>query len=398
MVMVHSEPTKADITDLPSGTQLGEYVIKHKIAEGGMGQIYAGVQPIIGKKVAIKVLAHSGHRNGQLPQRFLLEAQAVNRINHPSIVDIFSFGHLPDGRPYFVMEFLCGETLEGAIDGGTLSPAELVEVLKQLCEVLGAVHAKGVVHRDLKPENLWVERQPDRLPNLKMLDFGIAKDLSANAARVTSTGDVLGTPHYMAPEQALGRAADERTDIYAVGMILYRIFGGVLPFEGDNARAIATRQVTEMPVPLHCLANVPRQLDRIVMSCLCKDPVERPQTARELWSQLAPALEAWIEGEQGRRNQKPRLLVGLLFGVLIIGGVTCLVIFNRGRPAGVVGTSQSAGSPLDVSYDQVVSDARCDSPLPLDAGDFRPPSNRSTSSRPTTSISPGTFRLPPLAE
>jgi serine/threonine-protein kinase len=279
--------------DLPGGTQVGEYVIERKLGEGGMGSVYAGVQPLIGKQVAIKVVAAMWARNEQVTKRFLEEARAVNQIRHPHIIDIFSFGVLPDGRPYFVMEFLQGESLEDALEKGHITGREVVLLMHQLCDALGAAHAAGFVHRDLKPENLWIARLPNQEVSLKILDFGIAKNLSMPNAKVTVDGQILGTAQYMAPEQAMSTTVDGRTDVYALGVILYRILTGALPFDGETAYAVVTKHVTEAPVPLSRLRPIQPALEAVVLDCLAKNPAQRPQSVGDLWARLEPELEDW---------------------------------------------------------------------------------------------------------
>jgi serine/threonine-protein kinase len=161
--------------ELSPGTTVGEYIVQRKLGEGGMGTVYAGEQPTIGKLVAIKVLAPRCADDPELLRRFVEEARAANRIRHPHIIDIFSFGQFPDGRLYFVMEFLDGESMAEAIDKGTLDPNELRRLLSQICGALEASHQVGIVHRDLKPENIWIARPPHGASYVKLLDFGIAE-------------------------------------------------------------------------------------------------------------------------------------------------------------------------------------------------------------------------------
>jgi serine/threonine protein kinase len=166
-------------------------------------------------------------------------------------------------------------------------------LVEQLCQALGAAHDAGFVHRDLKPDNLWLLRKPDHTPFLKILDFGIAKNIRIPAPGLTVTGQVLGTAQYMAPEQVLARTVDTRTDIYAIGIILYRIPAGELPFDDPNLYTVVTKQVTEEPRPLSAHRKLPTDLERVVMRCLAKEPADRPQTDAELWREIGPALRAW---------------------------------------------------------------------------------------------------------
>jgi eukaryotic-like serine/threonine-protein kinase len=299
--------------EIQAGTAVGEYVITRKIGQGGMGAVYAAEHPLIGKQVAVKILSHELSQDPGIAQRLLEEARAVNRIRHPNIIDIFAFGTLPDGRPYYVMELLDGENLESALQHATLSRTDLAALIDQLCQTLAAAHEAGFVHRDLKPENLWVSRPPDHQVALKVLDFGIAKNIRMTSPALTSNGQVLGTVHYMAPEQALSRAVDARTDIYAVGVMLYRIFAGELPFDDPSFYAVVTKHLTEQPLPISKHREVPKDLEGVVMRCLAKEPAQRPASASQLWTELRPGIEAWRASDQsatataGGNGTKPAL-------------------------------------------------------------------------------------------
>src|SRR5688500_9041951 len=227
-----------------------------------MGVVYAGTQPVIGKRVAIKVLSATASSHPALGRRFVEEARAVNRIGHPNIIDIFSFGQLDDGRLYFVMEYLDGETLADQLERGGSSERELCRLLAQAADALEAAHAERIVHRDLKPENLWIARPRHGEPQLKVLDFGIAKLTEAGASGITATGAVIGTPYYMAPEQCMGESVDARADIYALGVILYRALTGKLPFTGASLAEIVSQHVVKPPVrPSEIGARLPPPLE-----------------------------------------------------------------------------------------------------------------------------------------
>jgi eukaryotic-like serine/threonine-protein kinase len=272
--------------DLPPGFGVGEFRLDAVIGRGGMGVVYSATQPVIEKRVAIKILNAQYSADPALVRRFTDEARAVNRIRHPNIIDIFSFGQLGDGRHYFVMEFLEGSTLGARLENGTLSLDEAPVFLAQICDALDAAHAENIVHRDLKPENIWICTPRRGRPFVKLLDFGIAKLIAAADQSSTQTGAVMGTPHYMSPEQCHGRAVDHRTDIYAMGVILYRFYAGRLPFEGETFMEVLTKQVTLAPDPPSMYASIPPALDKLIMACLAKDPANRPQSARELGSAL----------------------------------------------------------------------------------------------------------------
>ena len=216
------------MSPIPGGTQVGEYVIERQIGEGGMGVIFSAVHPVIGKQVAIKVLNSDLAASRDIVMRFIQEAKSVNQIRHRNIVDIFSFGTLEDGRHYFAMELLEGESMAARLKRGPMTPKEALPIWIQTASAIEAAHAKGIVHRDLKPDNIFLCPSPDGA-FVKVLDFGIAKLLGDTPTGMTktSTGVPIGTPSYMSPEQASGAATiDHRTDLYAFGIILYETIAG----------------------------------------------------------------------------------------------------------------------------------------------------------------------------
>jgi serine/threonine-protein kinase len=276
--------------DLPAGFVVGEYRVEKVLGRGGMGTVYAGVQPVIEKHVAIKLLNAQFSAEAGLVRRFVDEARAVNRIRHANIIDIFSFGQIADGRHYFVMEYLEGSTLGERMEKGDLSGDDMPAFLTQICDALDAAHGENIVHRDLKPENVWIVTPKRGKPFVKLLDFGIAKLLSAGERSTTQTGMVMGTPHYMSPEQCHGKAVDHRTDIYAMGVMLYQLYSGRLPFTGDTFAEILAKQIVDTPEPPSKYAQIPAELDKLIMKCLAKDPAARPQSAKELGMTLASIL------------------------------------------------------------------------------------------------------------
>ena len=280
-------PGYASSSDLPAGFAVGEYRIEGVAGRGGMGVVYAAIQPVIEKKVAIKVLNAQLSSDRELVRRFVDEARAVNRIGHENIIDIFSFGQLPDGRQYFVMEYLAGATLAARLNRGDLPNSDFPIVLAQICEALEAAHAKKIVHRDLKPENVWISPSNKGRPRVRLLDFGIAKLLETGERTVTDVGAVMGTPHYMSPEQCNGRGVDHRTDIYAMGVLMYRLFAGQLPIQGQTYAEILAKQIVVTPDPPSTLVSLPPALDKLIVSCLSKEPSARPQSAGELNAALA---------------------------------------------------------------------------------------------------------------
>jgi serine/threonine protein kinase len=275
---------------LAEGVKIGEYRVERLLGEGGMGQVYAAKQPVIGKRVAIKILKSAFSNDAELVRRFLGEARAVNKIGHPNIIDIFSFGQLPDGRQYFVMEFLEGETLGERILREPLALDEAKRLLLQACNALEAAHREKVVHRDLKPDNLWIARPKHGESFLKVLDFGIAKLVETEMVNVTQTGVTMGTPMYMSPEQCIGQNVDHRTDIYAMGAMLYQIFAGRLPFDGRTFAEVVAQQLTAVPQQPSHFRPMSAALEHLILSCLEKDAAKRPQTAADLGIMLEAAL------------------------------------------------------------------------------------------------------------
>jgi len=275
---------------LPAGTMIGEYQLDGELGQGGMGRVFAAHHPTIGKRVAIKVLELSFSCDPTQVKRFTDEARAVNKIGHPNIIDVFSFGKLDDGRQYFVMEFLEGETMASWLAKGRPDFAEARRLLMQVCEALEAAHREGVIHRDLKPENLWIARPKHGQPFIKVLDFGIAKLIETEEAKgKTRTGTVMGTPLFMSPEQCTGRGVDHRTDIYALGAIMFCIYCGRPPFDGDSTAEIIAAQLYSAPPKPSTFAALPPALEALILACLEKNPTLRPSSAAELGMRVKDA-------------------------------------------------------------------------------------------------------------
>ncbi|MFH0899282.1 MAG: protein kinase [Pseudomonadota bacterium] len=280
-----AEPALAENpNDLPPGMIVGEYRVEDKLGEGGMGAVYSAIHPLIGKKAAIKVISPALCTDVSAVQRFAQEARSVNQIGHPNIVDVFSFGELPDGRSYFAMEWLQGETLGDRLARERNLPlAEGIEVLDQVADALDAAHETGIVHRDLKPDNVFLMAIRGNRQLVKLLDFGIAKlaDTGEGAIAKTRTGMMMGTPGYMSPEQARGKNVDHRTDIYALGAMSFELVLGRLPFVAESAMDIVLKHLTEpAPAPKTLWPEIPELLDSIILGMLEKDPERRPSLAQ----------------------------------------------------------------------------------------------------------------------
>ena len=265
---------------LEPGTVLGEYRIEAQIGEGGMGVVYSAVHPLIGKRAAVKVLKAELCRSAFNVERFIDEARIVNQIGHPNIVDVFAFGRTSDGRSYFIMEWLKGESLRDRVARDRLDLDEICAVVKPLARALEAAHEQGVIHRDLKPDNIYLIDVRGDAPTVKLLDFGIAK-LSREEHRMerTATGAMVGTPQYIAPEQAKGYTIDHRVDIYALGGIVFELLTGRPPFVADNAMEMVAKHLMEAVPRPSTYAAVPPELDDLVVRMLSKSPDGRPSLA-----------------------------------------------------------------------------------------------------------------------
>ena len=285
-----------EVGELDVGSDVdGRYRIVELIGEGGMGKVYLAEHVEIGKRVALKVLHPSYSRMPDLVERFRREARAASKIGHPNIVDVTDSGSTADGSVYFVMEYLEGVELGSVIEReGALDVARALRITGQICRALTAAHREGIIHRDLKPENIFLITRGGEADIVKVLDFGIAKTTEAEAARerrLTSPGMAMGTPEYMAPEQAAGRPADARTDIYSLGAIMYEMCTGLPPYQGDNFMEILTKKATvDPPAPISVRAELPLQVSELVMAAMSRNPDERPQTMDSLEYELNKCL------------------------------------------------------------------------------------------------------------
>jgi eukaryotic-like serine/threonine-protein kinase len=273
------------------GMKLGEYELRSRIGVGGMGFVYDGIQPLIGKRVAVKVLRPELAQAPEQVARLLAEARAVNAIRHRGIIDIFGFGQVPDGRQYIVMEFLDGQPLDAYLaEKIKLPPTEALSILDEVLAALGAAHGAGVVHRDLKPSNIFLVREPGGTRYVKLLDFGLAKQGQSGASTRTAqtrTDMVVGTPEYMAPEQARGQAVGPMTDLYAMGVVTFEMVTGRLPFIGTSPVDLLMKHVDARPPrPSEFVPELPPALDAFILQMLTKDPEARPSSADALRQQL----------------------------------------------------------------------------------------------------------------
>ncbi|MDQ3035883.1 MAG: serine/threonine protein kinase, partial [Myxococcota bacterium] len=279
--------------ELAGRTLLGKYRIEGLLGQGGMGSVWKGAHLVTGRKVAIKVLDDRFLTNVNVVQRFGREARAASAIQHEGIVEVLDLDQTEEGHPFLVMEFLDGESLSARIERrGRLSQEEVVRFGTMLLEALEAAHQHGVVHRDLKPDNIYLVPAGRRGEIVKILDFGISSKDDETSAKLTMTGSVLGTPHYMSPEQAMGDTSlDRRVDIYGAGVVLYECLVGDVPFDAPNYNKLLRVILDDVPVPPSKRgAIVDRALEEVVLSAIAKDREQRPQTARALLERIRMAV------------------------------------------------------------------------------------------------------------
>jgi serine/threonine-protein kinase len=273
-------------------TLAGRYRILKKLGAGGMGAVYLGEHIVLEKKFAIKIL--TTERSREYLSRFAQEAKAASKIGHENIIDITDFGETDDGAAFLAMEFLDGGDLGRRIrDFGPQTIPMCVSVLNQVCSALEAAHEKGIIHRDLKPDNIYLVERPGRDPQVKVLDFGLARVTSVPAGqRLTKEGTLLGTPEYMSPEQVRADPVDGRTDVYSAGCVLYEMLTGSVPFDADPYIRILAMQVKEPPMPpsqRRPEAGITPALEAVVLKALAKDVETRFQSMRDLALALCAA-------------------------------------------------------------------------------------------------------------
>lgn len=268
----------------------GRYRIDGLIGIGGMGTVYLATRVLIGDEVAIKIL-HSDRTDPHASERFRREAQAAARLKHPNAVSIYDFGVSTDGLQYLVMEFVEGESLrEVTRRQGPLEFSLVAEITSQICAALDEAHRRHIIHRDIKPDNIILSSISSGL-RVKVLDFGIAKLRDDTASHLTQTGSVMGTPHYMSPEQCLGEELDPRADIYSVGIVLYEMLCGRVPFNSPVSTAVVVQHVSQQPPSLRSInPAVPAALEAVALHALEKGRDARPGSAGELAQELTRAL------------------------------------------------------------------------------------------------------------
>jgi len=368
------------------GQTFGNYRALELIGEGGMGVVYLAEHPGIGRRAAIKILRPGLTDNPEITKRFFNEARAANAIRHPGIVEVFDCGTLPSGTSYIVMELLDGENLAARLRSrGRMPMADARRIAAQTASALAAAHAAGIVHRDLKPDNLFLvpDDRDNALEMVKVLDFGIAKlgqDASRTSSVRTRTGSVMGTPAYMSPEQCRGtREIDHRTDIYALGVILFEMVCGRPPFVSEGFGEMVHLHISQPPpAPRTINPAIPEELERLILWCLAKEPDERVQTMADVHAALtgrptparmtaptartprpvvapatpttftqagAGALATEVTASRGRKTS------AVVFGVLAIGGAALWLTRATwlSRPADTVTVAPAATAPANAA-------------------------------------------------
>jgi serine/threonine-protein kinase len=292
--------------------EMGSYRLGELLGSGGMGEVYKATHTMLARPAAVKLIRPEALGNGDAEsaqlamRRFTREAEAAANLRSPHTVEVYDFGVTEDQTLYYVMEMLEGMDLESLVrQYGALPPGRAIYILRQACESLAEAHERGLVHRDIKPANIHVGRVGLKYDFVKVLDFGLVKEVKRPTSQdtlVTAQGMAIGTPSYMAPEVALGEAVDSRADIYALGCVAYYLLTGRLVFEADNPMRLLVKHIEEKPAPPSSKTDrpIPASLDTVVLACLAKDPATRTPSALAFADALlgvAPEVERWDDSQ-----------------------------------------------------------------------------------------------------
>lgn len=329
------------------GKLIGDkYKIEEILGTGGFSTVYKAEQSSLRRSVAVKILNAEFVAKPDKIRRFQHEAEMISTLVHSNVASVYDYGVLAEGQPYLVMEYAPGKTLSAVMSECKVMPPErAVAIFIQVCDGVIAAHGKGLIHRDLKPANIVLQQSDDDVDLVKILDFGLAKVISEEAGQrenLTLTGEVLGTPAYMAPEQCMGTAVDVRTDIYCFGCVMYEVLAGRLPLDGETSYEVMHKHINESPISLSKSgAPVPQRLVRIVSKTLQKDPDDRYQNFEDLKDALIgvePAISSELKSilfsgsnaklSKKKRALKKRIVLSAFFVLLVVGSVSGLLGFE----------------------------------------------------------------------
>jgi serine/threonine-protein kinase len=341
-------------SDALLGTTIdNRYEVLSVIGEGGMGTVYQVRHRALGKRFALKALRKDLAADGEIAARFIQEARTAAAVSHPGLVEITDFGRLNSGQVYFVMELLEGQSLAALLRTGGPLPAERgLDIVRQLAHALKAAHDASIVHRDLKPDNIHIGRGDAGQDLVKIVDFGLAKVIGSS--KLTRSGMVFGTPHYMSPEQAAGEVVDHRADIYALGIVMYEMFTGKVPFEADSYMGVLTKHMYMAPAPPTELSPELKQLgmlEDVILRCLEKRPTARYDNLASLLVDVDQRVPTEVRARKGRppgvsvladhpelprppEQRRPRFAQwpAAIVGLAFVSGVVLVLGLRRTKP------------------------------------------------------------------
>jgi serine/threonine-protein kinase len=311
----------------------GRYTVERPLGSGGMAEVFLAHDAVLERDVALKILRSQYRGDEEFYERFGREARSAASLSHPNIVQVYDRGETPDGTCYIAMEYVSGGTLKERLDErGPMEPGRALAVTAQVAEALWAAHERGMVHRDIKPQNILVTD----MGHLKVTDFGIAR--AASAATISATNAVFGTAGYLSPEQALGEPATPRSDLYSLGIVLYEMLTGVVPYRADNPVAVCMKHVTEPLTPPRRLdPTIPEAVDALVVKMLAKDPADRPASASELLDDIETVRKGVPPTAPTPRTGTPRL------GVRKTAGATAGAVAGTTAGATTAANETTAG-------------------------------------------------------
>jgi serine/threonine protein kinase len=334
----------------------GKYALVEEIGRGGMGSVWRAHAVLLDRPCAIKFLRPEHATQAQGRERFVREARAAAKLRSNHVVTIFDVDYF-NGVPFIAMELLTGESLECRLDRGTLSPEFTLQVIRQIASGLGKAHQAGLVHRDLKPDNVFLVEEDPLL--VKILDFGVAKNVSTLAMHRTASGAIVGTPYYMSPEQATGKLVDLRSDVWALGVLTFRCLTGTLPFDGEHWPEVLLKIVQgKLPLPSRCHPGVSPAIDRWWKGAMRRDPTDRPNSAEALVDGFELALKsARPRQSQARGSSESSIRMRLAKRVVGVPGPRAIGWRLGIAVLGVLGLGVSAYFGAQPRRQEVVSEA-----------------------------------------